>query len=199
MLVGCSDMNSEMDEKYLSALLLVRSDASFQECKPLERKMDEEYFDNIDDVKIIGETSTIANAKEFKDLLSFSVKKEDSFITFRIKLKAIPSSGIIYSESFNDLVSKYEFQINPDEKNIYTIGIEKKYSESENSWNLKQTKPIVRRNSESEFLCDMATVTENLIAFSCDSSNLKNVISSDLKIRLNSIHLDSGKVFSDCI
>lgn len=192
-------MNSEIDEKYLSALLLERYDAGFQECKPLERKMDEEYFDNIDDVKIVGETRTIANAKEFKDIVSFSVKKEKFFVTFRIKLKGIPSSGKIYSESFNNLVSKYEFQINPDENNIYSIGIEKKYSENENSWNLKQTKPIVRRNSENEFLCDMATVTENLIAFSCDSANLKNVISAEMKIRLNSIHLDSGKVFSDCL
>lgn len=199
MFVGCSKINSEIDEKYLSALLLLRYNADFQECNPIERKFDEEYNDLIGDVKVIGDTIAIANVKEFKDIVSFAFTKDISFITFRIKLKAIPSSGVIYSESFSNLVSRYEFQINSDDKNIYTVGLEKKYDENLNFWNLKETKPIVRKNSDNEFLCDMAIVMSNLITFSCNMANLKNVSASDLNIRLSSVHLDSGKVFSDCL
>ncbi|TGL23060.1 hypothetical protein EHQ46_05960 [Leptospira yanagawae] len=201
MLFGCSNINSDSDEKYLSALLLVRSEVGFQECIPIERKINEEYFDLVDDVKILGENRSITQVKGFKDLLSFTVKKQVSVVTFNIKLKEIPSSGIIYSESFNNLVSKYEFQISHDENNIYTIGIEKKYSEKENSWNLKEAKPIVRKNSKNEFLCDKAIVSENMITFSCDLGIgiLKNIIDSEMNIKVNAIHLDSGKVFSDCI
>lgn len=154
--------------------------------------------DSLNDVQLKGTREILTSSEGYKDISNYSVNLLPTFI-IDITLREIPVNGLpaFPSEPLNTIISEYTFDLKTDNSS-FTIKLERPSSTNPNVWTMNTTRPIaLNNNTNSFFACVFPTISGNTIRLGCDQSFF-NFNKPTANVRLQSIHKEGDRTFSDC-
>lgn len=154
--------------------------------------------DSLNDVQLKGTQEILTSSEGYKDISNYSVNLLPTFI-IDITMRELPLNGLpaFPTEPLDKIISEYTLDLKTD-NNSFTIKLERPSSTNPNVWPINSTRPIVKNNNnDSFFACFFPTISGNTIRLGCDQS-LFNFNQASASVRLQSIHKEGERTFSDC-
>ncbi|NCN08597.1 MAG: hypothetical protein GW938_02010 [Leptospira sp.] len=154
--------------------------------------------DSLNDVQLKGTQEILTASEGYKDISNYSVNLLPTFI-IDITLRELPANGLpaFPAEPLDTIISAYILDLKTD-NNSFTIKLERPSSTNPNVWPMNTTRPVVLNNkTNSFFACLFPTISGNTIRIGCDQSFF-NFNQASANVRLQSIHKDRERTFSDC-
>jgi len=154
--------------------------------------------DSLNDVQLKGTQEILTSSEGYKDISNYSVNLLPTFI-IDITMRELPLNGLpaFPTEPLDKIISEYTLDLKTDNSS-FTIKLERPSSTNPNVWAINSTRPIVKNNNNNSFFaCFFPTISGNNIRLGCDQSFF-NFNKPTANVRLQSIHKEGNRTFSDC-